>query len=81
MWLERPAVAVRVGDIPEILDVTCGALIPPNAPVALAEAVARLAGDAPLRARLGRAAHERILERSLTLDGSLRTYERLYEEL
>jgi len=81
MWLERAVVATRVGDIPEILDETCGALIPPNAPIALAEAVARLAGDGELRARLGRAAHERIRRRGLTLDGSLRTYERLYEEL
>lgn len=81
MWLERAVVAARVGNIPEILDETCGALIPPNAPIALAAAVARLAGDGQLRARLGRAAHERIRQRGLTLDGSLRTYERLYEEL
>jgi glycosyltransferase involved in cell wall biosynthesis len=70
-----------VGDIPEILDESCGALIPPDAPGALAEAVARLAGSGELRARLGRAAHERIRERGLTLDESLRRYERLYEEL
>jgi glycosyltransferase involved in cell wall biosynthesis len=81
MWLERPVVAARVGDIPEILDETCGALTPPNAPGALADAIARLAGDEGLRSRIGRAAHERIRSFGLTLDDSVRAYERLYEEL
>ena len=81
MWLERPVVAARVGDIPEVLDETCGALTPPNSPGALADAVARLAGDEDLRARIGRAAHERIRALGLTLDDSVRAYERLYEEL
>jgi glycosyltransferase involved in cell wall biosynthesis len=81
MWLERPVVAARVGDIPEILDETCGALTPPNAPGALADAVARWAGDEDLRSRIGRAAHERICRLRLTLDDSVRAYERLYEEL
>jgi glycosyltransferase involved in cell wall biosynthesis len=81
MWLVRPVVAARVGDIPEILDDTCGALPPPDSPDALAEAVARLAGDAELRSRIGRAAHERIRALGLTLDHSVRAYEKLYEEL
>jgi glycosyltransferase involved in cell wall biosynthesis len=81
MWLARPVVAARVGDIPEVLDEKCGSLVPANSPRALADAVARLAGDEDLRAQLGRAAHERIRARGLTLEDSLRAYERLYAEL
>jgi glycosyltransferase involved in cell wall biosynthesis len=81
MWLERPVVAARVGDIPEILDESCGALTPPNSPGALADAVAQLAGDEVLRSEVGRAAHERIRTLGLTLGDSVRAYERLYEEL
>ncbi len=81
MWLARATVAARVGDIPEILDETCGALVPPNDPGALADAVGRFAGDEDLRLRIGRAAHERIRALCLTLDDSVRAYEKLYEEL
>lgn len=81
MWLKRPIVATRVGDIAEILDETCGVLIPPDDPRALADAVSRLASDANLRRRLGEAAHERILERGLTLDTSIQRYEELYLRL
>jgi glycosyltransferase involved in cell wall biosynthesis len=81
MWLARAAVAARVGDIPEILDEPCGALVPPNDPAALAEAVGRFAGDEDLRLRIGRAAHERIRQLRLTLDDSVQAYEKLYEEL
>ncbi len=81
MWLARAVVAAHVGDIPEILDETCGALVPPNDPGALADAVGRFAGDEDLRLRIGRAAHERIRALCLTLDDSVRAYEKLYEEL
>ena len=81
MWLARAMVAARVGDIPEILDETCGALVPPNDPGALADAVGRFAGDEDLRLRTGRAAHERIRALGLTLDDSVRAYEKLYEEI
>lgn len=49
-----PVVATRVGGIPEIVtDGTTGLLVPPEDPAALAAALSRLIGDAPLRARLG----------------------------
>ncbi|MGO8705608.1 MAG: glycosyltransferase [Candidatus Brocadiia bacterium] len=81
MWLTRAVVAAAVGDIPEILDETCGALVPPNDPGALADAVGRFAGDEDYRLRIGRAAHERIRALGLTLDDSVRAYEKLYEEI
>lgn len=54
-----PAVASAVGGIPEIVTPASGILIPPGDPLALAAAVARLAGDPVERAALGRAARAR----------------------
>jgi glycosyltransferase involved in cell wall biosynthesis len=52
----RPVVSGRVSGIPELVrDGETGLLVPPDDPVAVADALARLAGDAPLRERLGRA--------------------------
>ena len=81
MWLERAIVATRVGDIGEILDETCGMLVPADDPGALADAVSQAVLDAGLRERLGAAAHRRIVERGLTLDASIRRYEALYMEM
>ena len=36
----RPVVATQVGGIPEIVDETCGVLIPPRDPATLANAIA-----------------------------------------
>jgi glycosyltransferase involved in cell wall biosynthesis len=48
-----PVVATRVGALPEVLsDGDSGLLVPPDAPGALAEAVARVLGDRDLRRRL-----------------------------
>jgi len=56
----RPVVGSRVGGIPEmIVDGKTGRLVPPQDPRALCEALLSLAGDAPLRTRLGAAARER----------------------
>ena len=81
MWLRRAVVATAVGDIEEILDDSCGVLVPADNPTALAAAVARVAADADLRERLGNAAHERIVARGLTLDASVRQYEKLYSSI
>jgi glycosyltransferase involved in cell wall biosynthesis len=81
MWLSRPVIAARVGDIPEILDDHCGVLVPPGDAQALAEAMTRLANDPALRARLGAAAHQRILSRRLTLEDSILRYEQIYSSL
>jgi glycosyltransferase involved in cell wall biosynthesis len=81
MWLGKPVVATRVGDIPEILDESCGMLVPSDTPEEMARVLLRLIQDRPYRDRLGTAGHERIVSRCLTLDDSIRCYEDLYERL
>ena len=48
-----PAVGLDMGGTPEIIDDTCGRIIPPHDIEALAGALAELVGDAALRTRLG----------------------------
>lgn len=81
MWLGKPVLATNVGDIPEILDDTCGMLVPPDTPEEMGRALMRLVREKDLRERLGKSAHARIAERRLTLDDSIRRYEELYERL
>jgi glycosyltransferase involved in cell wall biosynthesis len=51
----RPVVSCAVSGVPELVrNGETGVLVPPDDPAALADAVARLAGDPALRARLGR---------------------------
>ena len=76
-----PVVASRVGGIPEVVvDGTTGLLVPPDDPIALSDAIARLLGDAELRARMG-AAGRRRAEELFTASVMARAYELLYEEL
>jgi phosphatidylinositol alpha-1,6-mannosyltransferase len=59
-----PIVASNAGGIPEVLDNgACGVLVPPGDAGALAGAIVRLAGDAPLAAALVSRARERLLAR------------------
>jgi glycosyltransferase involved in cell wall biosynthesis len=61
MCAQLPIVATKVGGVPEqLVDGTSGLLVPARAPYPLAAAIERLAGDAELRNRLGRAARERV---------------------
>jgi glycosyltransferase involved in cell wall biosynthesis len=60
MALGTPVVATAVGGLPELIDDgVSGLLVPPEDPVALARAVARLLNDASLRAGLASAARRR----------------------
>jgi glycosyltransferase involved in cell wall biosynthesis len=60
----RPVVASRVGGLAEaVVHGETGLLVPPADPPALATAIARLAGDGGLRARLGAAGRARVLAR------------------
>jgi glycosyltransferase involved in cell wall biosynthesis len=81
MACARPVVASRVGGLADaIVDGTTGLLVPPADPVALAAALARLASDAGLRARLGAAGPARIAER-FAASQMCDAYARLYREL
>jgi glycosyltransferase involved in cell wall biosynthesis len=60
MAASLPVVATRVGGLPELVeDGLTGLLVPPDDPAALAAAIARLAADSALRARLGEAGRAR----------------------
>lgn len=68
MALGKPVVGTCVGGTPEmIVDGETGILVPPHDADALAQALARLASDAGLRANMGAAGKTRVGER-FTLD-------------
>ena len=57
----RPVVASRVGGLPDLVpDGVAGLLVPPRDDAALAAALARVLGDAPLAARLGAGARAHV---------------------
>ena len=55
----KPVVAADVGGIPDLVNEGVGLLVPPGDTAALGAAMTRLAADADLRARMGRAARAR----------------------
>jgi colanic acid/amylovoran biosynthesis glycosyltransferase len=61
MAVRMPVVATRTGSIPELVDETCGILVPQRDPAALAEALGRLMVDPELRNRLGEVGRHRVL--------------------
>ena len=64
MALGRPVIATTAGGLPEVIEHgVSGWLVPPQDPTQLAQAIARLMDDAPLRQRLGDAGRARALER------------------
>lgn len=81
MWTQRAVVATTVGDIREILDEGCGVLIPPADATTLAAAVARLALSPATARALAARARQKLQERGLTLNQSIRHYEELYSRL
>jgi glycosyltransferase involved in cell wall biosynthesis len=73
-----PIIAGRVGQVAEYLeDGVSGLLTPPADPAALARAVLALLADAPMRARLGRSARERVT-RTFGWETLVGTAERAY---
>uniref|UniRef100_UPI0028698D21 GT4 family glycosyltransferase PelF n=1 Tax=Deinococcus sp. TaxID=47478 RepID=UPI0028698D21 len=76
MAMGRPPVATRVGGVPEAVG-DAGLIVRPRDVMGVASALGRLLDDAPLRARLGRAARERVMD-LFTLDGCLIAYRRAY---
>jgi glycosyltransferase involved in cell wall biosynthesis len=61
MACELPVVASDVGGLPEIVDGTVGALVPPRDPEALADALARVLTD-PEREAMGKRARARVVD-------------------
>ncbi|HEX6909737.1 MAG TPA: glycosyltransferase family 4 protein [Longimicrobium sp.] len=63
MHARLPVVATAIGGAREIVDPSCGILVPPDDPTALGNALRTLIADGTLRARLGAAgpAHARAL--------------------
>lgn len=57
----KPVIVTRVGGLPEAVG-EAGLIIPPDDPVALADALERLFGDASLRAQLAEAGLRRVTE-------------------
>jgi glycosyltransferase involved in cell wall biosynthesis len=57
-----------------------GFLVEPGNPAALAEALARLAASAPLRAEMGRAGRE-VVESRFTIETSVRRLVEVYASL
>jgi glycosyltransferase involved in cell wall biosynthesis len=76
----RPAVATSVGGVPDVVIPGAGLLVAREDHAALAHAVARLAGDAELRARMGARARDHVM-RSFSIERLVRDVEGLYESL
>jgi glycosyltransferase involved in cell wall biosynthesis len=77
----RPVVATRVGGLGEaVVDGETGLVVPGEDVAALAAALARLAGDPDLRARLGAAGPARVAA-GFAAEGMVAAYEALYREI
>ncbi|MCC6558627.1 MAG: glycosyltransferase family 4 protein [Polyangiaceae bacterium] len=76
-----PVVVTPVGGVPEVVkDGEHGFLVPVDDVGALAAAIAKVAGDAELRARLGEAGHRRVRD-DFSFERMTRKYEDLYFSL
>jgi glycosyltransferase involved in cell wall biosynthesis len=73
----RPIAATRAGGIPEVVDDDCGLLAPPEDPVALGDAIVRIANDPGLAAQFGVNGRRRAAEFSVErmTDRTIEVYE------
>jgi glycosyltransferase involved in cell wall biosynthesis len=61
LFCRRPVIGTRVGGIPDVVaDGETGLLVPPDDPLVLAEAIARLLNDPALAARLAAAGYAHV---------------------
>ena len=72
-----PVVATCVGGTPEVIDASCGRLVPARDAAALAAAIELLAGDPPLCRNLGAAGQARVATQ-FTLERMVREYSEVY---
>jgi glycosyltransferase involved in cell wall biosynthesis len=72
-----PVIATHVGGTPEVIDDTCGRLVPPRDPAALAAALRDLALNRGMREALGGAARQRV-ETRFTIERMVRDYRDVY---
>jgi glycosyltransferase involved in cell wall biosynthesis len=77
----KPVVAARVGDISEVLDESCGILVEPGSPSALAGALQSLIRDPEKVPRFGAAAAERLASLGITFENTIAELRRAYSEL
>jgi glycosyltransferase involved in cell wall biosynthesis len=75
-----PVIATRVGGTAEVVNESCGRLIPPRSIDALVDALIACMQEPSTRSRLGRAARCRV-ERSFTLDRMVGEYHDVYVNL
>jgi glycosyltransferase involved in cell wall biosynthesis len=72
-----PVVATRVGGTPEIIDDTCGRLVPTRDPATLTTAIGELSVNRSLRHTLGVAARQRV-EKRFTIERMVGEYRDAY---
>jgi glycosyltransferase involved in cell wall biosynthesis len=75
-----PVVSTDVVAVPEMVDETCGVLVPPDDRGALAAAIEKVLDDPALAAAMGAAGRRRVEER-FTLAGEVAKLRALFEEL
>jgi glycosyltransferase involved in cell wall biosynthesis len=76
----KPAVATRVGGVPEVVTSASGLLAPPGDPEALADALVRLVEDPELREQMGRDARKNV-EAKFSARRLVDDIDRLYRDL
>lgn len=75
----RPVVCTNVGGVAEAVG-DGGLVVPPQNPDALGRALTQVLGDQPVRARMGRAARDRVVE-MFTVQRWVGAYDDLYTEV
>ncbi len=79
MAMGKPVIAANRGMLPELVEDGVSGLVVDDTPEQLAQAIVRLAGDAPLRRKMGEAARQRIC-REYSLDGQMEKVEAVYRQ-
>jgi len=81
MAASLPVIATRVPGLTDIIqNGKTGILVEPNHVVALAEAIAGLSSDAPLRSRLGEQGRRRVIE-NYSIEANIAAHEAMYRRL